>query len=518
MDKLALMVIDTRNIQKYVFATNNLRQNAGASYLVGCTTREWVADMLPKPNNVIDITEGSYNNEKIEDGDIDAEVIYCGGGNAVIIFKNKSIANSFTRKYTSYIIQKAPGLDVTVVYKEFDWCNDSLSDMLTFLQKEGAAKKLNRNFSTPMLGAGVTAECIFSGLPATHFDESDGCFLSSQAHSKYCIEKDEAWESLKGAFETKGYTFAREFNDIASGIEGSSYIGIVHTDGNGMSKRIDAIRQRHTDPSGNRNFIKDMREFSSSIQHAVKKSLQSTVDKLVAAINDNLIKGEIKITGNMLPFRPIVFNGDDVTFVCHGSIALSLAHNYLFSLQNQTLSDGKPFYGRAGIAIVKSHYPFARAYDLAEGLCASAKQFILDKKSANCPDISAMDWHFAVNGTVYNSINAIREKEYSIEGNKKLYMRPISVMDDDDWRTWNVFKNIVDEFKSDEWRDKRSKIIALQRALRKGENSVANFMALNGIKELPMIENYNTMSKNGWQGGRCGYFDAIEAMDFLIDL
>jgi hypothetical protein len=26
------------------------------------------------------------------------------------------------------------------------------------------------------------------------------------------------------------------------------------------------------------------------------------------------------------------------------------------------------------------------------------------------------------------------------------------------------------------------------------------------------------MSRRGWQAGRCGYFDAIEAMDFYIPL
>ena len=38
-----------------------------------------------------------------------------------------------------------------------------------------------------------------------------------------------------------------------------------------------------------------------------------------------------------------------------------------------------------GVAVVKSHYPFARAYDLAEELCASAKKRVkeLRRRTSN---------------------------------------------------------------------------------------------------------------------------------------
>ena len=78
-----------------------------------------------------------------------------------------------------------------------------------------------------------------------------------------------------------------------------------------------------------------------------------------------------------LPFRPIVFGGDDVTFVCEGRLGLPLAAHYLTRLASEILPDGDPLYARAGIAIVKTHYPFARAYELAGRLGDSAKAFIL---------------------------------------------------------------------------------------------------------------------------------------------
>jgi len=59
---------------------------------------------------------------------------------------------------------------------------------------------------------------------------------------------------------------------------------------------------------------------------------------------------------------------------------LTLAEYYLKQLTGQPLSDLKPMYACAGIAVVKSHYPISRAVELAEELAASAKKYIQDRQ------------------------------------------------------------------------------------------------------------------------------------------
>ena len=67
--------------------------------------------------------------------------------------------------------------------------------------------------------------------------------------------------------------------------------------------------------------------------------------------------------------RALVFGGDDVTFVCDGRLGLSLATLYAreFAAETAKRPECGPLTARAGIAIVKTHYPFARAYALADG-------------------------------------------------------------------------------------------------------------------------------------------------------
>ena len=52
MASFVLTVVDTQGIQPYIFGTNRLAQNVGASFLVKEATHRWVAEALPAPNNV----------------------------------------------------------------------------------------------------------------------------------------------------------------------------------------------------------------------------------------------------------------------------------------------------------------------------------------------------------------------------------------------------------------------------------------------------------------------------------
>ena len=86
------------------------------------------------------------------------------------------------------------------------------------------------------------------------------------------------------------------------------------------------------------------------------------------------------------PVRPLIFGGDDLTLVCDGRLGLALAAVYLKAFHTHTTSEfsrldfpdrdkkisdelKKPAYACAGVAIVKTHYPFARAYKLSSALC-----------------------------------------------------------------------------------------------------------------------------------------------------
>ncbi|HLM62373.1 MAG TPA: hypothetical protein VK308_16345, partial [Pyrinomonadaceae bacterium] len=345
-----------------------------------------------------------------------------------------------------------------------------------------------------------------------------------------------------------------ELDDLGRTQDEASYIAFVHTDGNGMGKRIENLHESpEVEIKNDRDWIKKMREFSRSIYNANREALRETMEYLdahlesedgkwffVSADEEQFELSKSKKTGKYyFPLRPIIFGGEDVAFVCDGRVALALTAFYLKKLREKELTDGEKLYARAGIAIVKSHYPFRRAYDLSEQLAKSAKDRIntIDEEKKR---VAAMDWHVAVSGLL-GDLSEIREREYTIrdKGEKgRLNMRPLSLDErsrDDDWRTWKDFETSIREFQGNkeaqatdakrDWREKRNKVKALREALRGGERATENFLINNRLALLPELTIEKTdLQKSGWETVRindksaekfCGYFDAIEMLDLF---
>jgi hypothetical protein len=210
-------------------------------------------------------------------------------------------------------------------------------------------------------------------------------------------------------------------------------------------------------------------------------------------------------------------------------LGLSLAVKFLEKFEDftQDLPDGK---GKAtacaGIAIVKTHYPFARAYALSESLCSQAKQWMRKETDDYEKQLfSALDWHIAASGLL-GSIGEIREREYRVQipdldRSASLTMRPMrSHPCSNQWRTWAGFSQVVNDFLTHkDWKDRRNKVMALREVLRQGKTATEQFRQAYSLESLPIFPEANTeLAKKGWYTDICGYFDAIEAMDFYTPL
>ncbi|MGB0384007.1 MAG: Cas10/Cmr2 second palm domain-containing protein [Ardenticatenaceae bacterium] len=533
MAEYTVTVLDTSQIQRYVFSSNRLKENIGASELVMQATRDWAYTHLPSPHNVED---GELSDERIEDGDLSAEVIYSGGGNTVVLFKSLDLARQFTRTLTCQVLRDAPRLKLVVAHREFEWENgeQSLAEIIEdMLGRDLARKKQARTPSIPLLGLSVTAACTATGLVAVDVvidpDNPDG---NKQLISKEIkIKRSEpiqtaAKERLKSLLEIPSeWEIPADFDDLGRKKGEESYIAVIHADGNSMGKRVRQIAEAYGDD--NREYILKMREFSQAVRDASIAALQKTGKFLLDALNSDkeLRRTKRKEKGQektYFPFRPIVFGGDDVTFVCNGKYGLALAVRYLQAFEAETREqaafNGEAAHACAGIAVVKTHYPFARAYRLSEALCSSAKKFA--KKDDE--DRSALDWHFAVSG-IAGSLSDIRAREYGVqfEGEKEpshLEMRPV-LLDESEWRSWVVVHRLL-EWAQKDLSESRNKVKALREVLRDGAGAVKEFLRTYRLGKLPSA--YPTLghqvSETGWNGHDCVYFDAIEAMDFYIDL
>lgn len=529
--KYTLTVLDTAGIQPYIFGSNKLRENIGASELVYRAARQWafavLEKMFPSQHNIllakqdeIDPYDSQFHidNQKGRA----AEVLYVGGGKTVILFagddqiSDEDLAKDFVYELSKVILRDAPGLNLYAAHAACEWGQEpALPDLIEATAKKLGQLKGELPGSRPMLGLSVTAACTSTGLPANGSYQPEGNVLSN-IYNEQVLKKREAAKVARSRLQQifsniKPELWTDELDEIAGNEEGENFIAVVHADGNGMGKRIQAWNNAKKG-STPRQQIQAMRDFSTAIARTATEALETTVLKFYNYLKDN------KLLGAKFPFRPVVFGGDDVTVVCAGEWGLALAQAYLAELEKKQLPDGHPPYGCAGISIVKTHYPFARAYDMSELLAGSAKKAVLSVSKDKMA--SAMDWHFTTTGLL-GDLEEIRKREYLVPQGW-LQARPLFLKDQYGWRQWANFEKATTYFQRN-WGDSRNKTVALRGALRQGRTAVQQFKTiykhdLDTLDKTLAIET----AENGWaldsDATYCVYFDAIEMMDNFSDL
>lgn len=564
MDNFTLTMLDTSGIQGYVFRSNRLQENIGASEIVYRATTQWVFDALDTHklrHNIIPGSRqtGAWDFDKEvrclkDDPTLDVEVIYAGGGNTFLLFRDGKQAIDFTKTLTRRVLIDAPGLTLVVQHLPFDWNTDSLRVAQDKLFQQLAAHKAARLPSTPTLGLGITEPCASTGLAAVRTDEGTATIedrsielrvgdqrqeppraISRETFQKI-LWRDLALDRLKaevGGSVSDQFDFPSDIDNLGRMVGEESFVAVVHADGNGMGEHVKQVGKSldWSDPSAaNRDYITELRAFSTRINAASLAALRRVVSLVVTSLQwDDEIKRykmaeTMILNGRYLPFRPLVFGGDDVTFLANGQLGLSLAVAYLEAFEEETKRSGLPkMHASAGVAIVKTHYPFSRAYTLSEELTRRAKNFV---KQRNEGDQSALDWHFALAG-LSGALAAIRAREYGERKERdapRLLLRPLRLragVHTQDGRYWlDGVERLVLEFNnSADWQRRRNKVKGLREVLPTGAGAVEAYRRTYGLPLLPeLLPGDQSATRSGWAGNRCVYFDAIELMDHHVPL
>jgi hypothetical protein len=529
MSTQCIAVFGTASIQRYIFQSNRLKENIGASYLakywfkggliaaikqtgVPFDTTAWDA-YREKP--LISLTEAPAGTAK------DVNLIYIGGGNAALLCKSREIANEVVKAWSCKLLEKAPGIRVAVGYGEV---SDSLAGAYRAALKDLARCEETLPFGSTLYGLPVVRSCTTTGLPASVLsreenNENEWISQSAASKRKQVGSRDrpgDAQNVITEEFKSvlkEGQRFAIELDKLG-GSEGQSHIAVVHADGNGIGELLMNVVNSASDET---EFLHYIRAFSASISLLSQSALEKTLQYLQNALprlKDTLSLKDEKI----FPLRPIVYGGDDLTFVCDGRVGLDLAAYYLQEFAKGTIKvcdEDRPVSACAGVAIVPTKFPFARAYGFADELCGLAKSHRREKnKERNEETGSWLDFQIIQEGAT-RSIAALRNAQYlSLEG-QTLHQRPYQIPEE-----WKNFVLILQEFRSQRWPRSRAK--GLLQALTQGPTATKRFVEGAQWREmkLPHVEGIDANAvKDGWTGGdqTTPYFDPLEALDFYLE-
>jgi hypothetical protein len=548
---MQLVMFDTAGIQPYIFRSNRLRENLGASYLVRQVTEAWVSEKAREIDDRFISPDDA--GRRIEDGGPERiEIIYQAGGNALVLTRDEETATALIRAVSEHVLVHAPGIRLVAARQDFEF-NDSLADAMRALNRRMAIKKRMDGHGQPLLGLGVTKSCVSTGLPATGFDKHQGA-VSAEVQAKLA-NTEQAQKRLERLLQVSGpdqinLEYPSELDDLGRTEEKSSLIAVVHADGDGMGAIFRDLGREHGGRGNTRRYIVELRRLSSQVDTAAINALNHAMGAVVRSIHMDGGRAVIKHpeaearqtiptislkqkedhpSTFYLPIRPIIFGGDDVTVVCDARIAHAFTTAYMEAFAREMRAFRDDVTASAGIAIVKSHYPFARAYELAEKVTASAKT----RRRKSGLNIGFLDWHI-VSGTIYDDFSAMRSREYTTTDGF-LTLRPVGLSSDAGARSWPVVRNGVDGFQRSEWLSRRNKLKRLRDALRQGPDEVERLLKALRASEpvrregkevgLPALQHLNgSIRETGWtpkgedDPARNAYFDAIELSDLYIPL
>jgi len=491
------VLLDATGIQPYIFGSTQLKENIGASYLVGNIYEDILRDSLEEIQfRNVDLNEWKNNPEINSDREF--FIGYKGGGNALLFFKDPNKAKSFVKTWTKRLLIDSPGLKTAVAVTNFE-----LNDFSNNLKKLFKKLKENKFRFQPQIilpSHGITAECNRTGLSAEVLRKHDDKLIpvSSVVASKTDVIK-KANDKLRTEFQdilNNKYQFPEKIDELGQQKGENNFISIVHIDGNGIGDRFRACKT-----------LKEIRELSIEVESATKKSM----DKMLAVIIDNYAKfqDDFNLKESFLPVRPIIFGGDDVTFITDGRLGVYFAKIFIEEFIKYDAGDGK-LSACAGIAITKSKYPFYRGYELAEQLCREAKKKAKEEDNKS----SWLDFHIA-SGGFSGTITEIRKKNYTVpEGN--LCLRPYRVAGiKKNYRDLEECINGINHL--NKW--PRSKLMELREILTEGQTSSEQFIKeieFRGLK-LPDVKENSKFKNSGWSDKTTPYFDMIDLKDFYSD-
>jgi hypothetical protein len=529
--------VDILGIQSYVFASNRLRDVLSASWMVEHITSSAVLAQW---------------------GVLAGQILMNAGGNAILEFNSLDAAKTWTAHYTRWLHDTAPGLEVVVAHRVTE--KQPLAWALKALQIDLARAKAERIPSAPQLGLSVTASCSVTGLPATDVDHGD--LISPRIQRLRACHDDakQRWDTFLPSSLLNAPSWSAAFPDELDRMGrthgDTSTLGVVHVDGNNVGKMIAAWLDRCLESEFDDATVRGQyREWTQAIRGLGEAVLGAVVQRAASAIHATPEGGEPRValrgtpealsfdlrregSSVLIPMRPVLLGGDDLTFVCDGRIALDLAAAALEAFARHRIphlgQDGTQttISACAGVALVKPHAPFHRSYALSEALCTSAKR---ERRVTNdrtgLDSGSWLDWHV---GTTRpgESVERIRARQYQ-RGDRNLTMRPYPLTPNAQRRqTWrwlerdvlgpgveanDSFRGFRSDLGPNAWSGSRSRVKLLGQLVGEDGDAVRRqleaWRAIDGAVSLP-----GNLDDTGFVGQKTPLLDAIELLDLHLRL
>lgn len=377
-----LCMYDIRGKQEFIYRSSKLKEIVGASLIIRDLFEDYLYDAAKICRNKEEYKDkdaifrydpnkeelDKFSFEKFEErmnGDqYIGEIVYDGGGNFLMLYKNEEAMKKTTEIFTKKILKEIGTLKVVATYigniREDNYHSDDTKDPGDYerLYQKHRFRESTALYTQPYGSLPIVQTSPVSSMPMTYmYDHAPKDISASEKSYFKCSTETNAklkkyWEEAKDHGDEMGETI---LDNIVAETKGEdSMLAIFYIDGNAMGAKVQACLH------GKKNYddcVNLLREFSKKIQKTFIDDRKK----------DMLDKKHYRS-------RILIGAGDEMTIICKADESYETIKEYLSKIPS-------PYSSCAGAAIFHSHTPFSDAYRIAEQCCEdTCKNYMKDNE------------------------------------------------------------------------------------------------------------------------------------------
>lgn len=377
-------LFETRGIQRFLFASGKLRDMLGGSELL---------DYL--------CAEGGLLDQTLDALDLAPLAPRRAGGAFYLLFNHREEAVRMRDTWRLASARWLPGVEKVDALSEGPTAYAAIAAGLEQLRQ--ARNHLSADLPRP---GPLTERSPRTALAAVERRREESLDAATQRQRSFVRPAD--GQSLAQRFlNVEGFVWPVDFEESSPTdrrfpLGERRLVGLLHADGNGLGELLRTLNNACAG-ADDKTYVKLYRTFSDGLASATQKAACDASQQVLAP----------NASQQVLPARPLVLGGDDLTILVRADLALPFARAFLaaFELRSRDsmralqqafeqagLSEQArqlPDYltACAGLCFMKCSQPFQAGHDLAESLCKRAKGVSRKSRQAGAPMPATLAMH-----------------------------------------------------------------------------------------------------------------------------
>ena len=412
MDKEVLCLLDTRQIQKYIFKSNTLQDVLGGSDSILHIQMDAIRYALAHTDPPLTDREYALSVDPDEEipwfvsPEIQFQLIICAAGNAMCLVRTGRLCQQLIRRMSRYYLKQGYSLNLTAAVTEK---TDDFGHDIFELYRKLNAVKASCEISDPAGPLSVVAREVRTGEPAIGRDGTGAYYSTASALRR------------KEAALRRNVVNLQHFR-TSRGYDGREYLAVLHSDGNNLGITIGRMTQQIASY-----------EAGIRIRRIIGRTIVETYGRVIDHTLEDVRACWQKMPGHaQAPFECAFYvlhrGGDDLNIICDAALAIPFLNSLYRNLQGAYLWQSEeftaPLYVCTGIAFVTKATGFHDAFAMAEACCARAKTAA--KRAPNLRNGFAGNWiDFQVCPEPRTQpLDLLRERTFVSRSGRRLLLRP----------------------------------------------------------------------------------------------